>query len=94
METKQQQEEEEQKETMCKDKYINTMLEGKSITESQIFLRQKVATMEERCMGIEDEINIMNDMDSGDEALETKWNTTNEYFDETQAQLHKYTSAL
>ena len=45
-------------------------------------------------MGIEGEINIMNDMDSGDEELEKRWNDTNELFDETQAQLHKFTAAL
>lgn len=45
-------------------------------------------------MGIEDEINIMNDMDSGDEELEKRWNETNELYDETQTQLHKFTSAL
>jgi len=49
---------------------------------------------EETLMGLEDEINIMNDMDSGDEELEKKWNSTNEAFDEVQGDLHKLTSAL
>ena len=49
---------------------------------------------EEALMGLEDEINIMNDMDSGDEDLEKRWNSTNEQFDEVQGDLHKLTSAL
>jgi hypothetical protein len=32
-------EEEQKNEMICKDKAINAMLEGKSINESQIFLR-------------------------------------------------------
>lgn len=87
-------EEEQKNEMICKDKAINAMLEGKSINESQIFLRQNVGIHEEKLMGLEDEINVMNDMDSGDEELEKRWNETNELYDETQTQLHKFTSAL
>ena len=37
---------------------------------------------EEILMTLEHEINLMNEMDSGDEELENKWNETNEQHDE------------
>ena len=37
---------------------------------------------EEILMTLEHEINLMNEMDSGDEELEKKWNETNEQHDE------------
>ena len=37
---------------------------------------------EEILMTLEHEINLMNEMDSGDEELEIKWNETNEQHDE------------
>ena len=56
------------------DKQITQAIKGKTVSESQIFLRQQVSNKEEEMLGLEDEINIMNEMDSGDEELEDRWN--------------------
>ena len=59
-----------------------------------MYLRREIGKMEEKLLALEKEINVMNDMDSGDEELEQRWCSTNEGYDGLQNTIHRYNSAL